>query len=100
MSGHVIGAFSTTATRRSVILRSDGIELRCTFAGAASMSASVRRPNAEAPAAALAMDVKNERRSRRRSTAGFMAAPSDPSGVAEDGVSRQPRRGGELVALG
>jgi hypothetical protein len=92
MSGQVIGAFSTTATRMSVILRSDGIELRCTLAGAASMSASVSRPNAETPAAALPIDVKNERRSSRRSTAGFMAPLSDPRWVPEDGVSRQPRR--------
>src|SRR4051812_28474377 len=90
MSGQVMGAFSTTATRRSVILRSEGIELRWTFAGAASRSASLSRPNAEAPAAALPMEVKNDRRSGRRTTAGFMRPPFGPiAGLEEHGWHRQ-----------
>src|SRR5436309_14963789 len=36
MIGHVIGARPTTSTRRSVIFKSDGLELVLTFCGIAS----------------------------------------------------------------
>jgi hypothetical protein len=74
----------------SVIFSCEGIELRWTFWGCASRSASVSRPKADAPAAALPMDVKNERRSSRRSTAGFIAPPLDPEDGPGDGVFKTP----------
>src|SRR6186997_523578 len=103
MIGHVIGAFSTTATRRSVILSCDGIEFFWTFCGAASRSASVTRPKADAPAAALPMVVKNERRSSRRSTAGFIAPPcgDGPSLYASAALSTtSAREQGQVDGVG
>src|SRR5947209_16816657 len=63
----------------SVTLSCDGMELRCTDRWMASNSESIRSPKADAPAAALPMDVKNDRRPSRRSTAGFIAPPLDPA---------------------
>jgi hypothetical protein len=73
-SGQVIGAPTTVATRTSVILSCEGSERRFTFWTAPSRSASVRRPKAEAPAAAPPADLKNARRSSWRLTAVFMVA--------------------------
>src|SRR4249920_1985193 len=58
MRGHVIGARLTTATRRSVIFKSDGLELVLVFCTAAS---SVSPPQMAAPMPAA------ERRKLRRS---------------------------------
>ena len=54
MIGHVIGALTTTATRRSVIFSADGSDARLTFdcTNAAAASACRRSPDsAMAPAA-------------------------------------------------
>ncbi len=72
MSGQVIGASPTTATRRSVILRSAGFEAVCTAPSAASASRSVARERTEAPAAAIPADLKKDRRPTRASSTGFM----------------------------
>jgi hypothetical protein len=64
MIGQVIGAPTTVATRRSVILSCDGIDLGLTFWTVASRSRGASQPMAEAPAAAAPADLKNVRRSR------------------------------------
>src|SRR2546423_1015123 len=53
ISGHVIGARATTATRRSVIFRSDGLELMLTFCGYASSVSPAHRAPLSAPVAFL-----------------------------------------------
>jgi hypothetical protein len=62
MIGHVMGALPTTATRRSVILRSDGFDAVVTFWSVASASLSVAKENAVVPAAASPADLKKWRR--------------------------------------
>ena len=68
MSGQVIGASPTIATRRSVILSSEGLEAGLTLPRAASASRSVAKPTAPAPAAAIPTDLKKDRRPTRAST--------------------------------
>jgi hypothetical protein len=75
MIGHVIGASTTVATRRSVIFSCEGAELRLTFCVAPSRSASDTRLSVVAPAAAAPADLKNVRRSKCRRTDAFMDAP-------------------------
>ena len=75
MIGQVIGALPMTATRRSVIFRSAGIERVLTFCRAASASRSVAKERAEAPAAAIPADLKKDRRPTRASRMGFMRPP-------------------------
>src|SRR5216683_2702678 len=58
ISGQTKGASLTTATRRSVIFKSEGLELRLTFCTAASSVSSDQKP---APAATAA-----DRRKLRR----------------------------------
>src|SRR3989441_7388617 len=74
MIGQVMGARVTTATRRSVILSSDGIELLLTFWPAPSRSSSERRLAAPSPAAAAPSLLKKDRRPTRSRTALFMVA--------------------------
>ena len=62
MSGHVIGAPTMVATRKSVILSCDGIEFGLTLWTVASSSSLPRKPIADAPAAAAPADLKNVRR--------------------------------------
>src|ERR1700677_4322251 len=59
ISGHVIGARAITSVRRSVILRSDGLELVLTFCGCASRRESDQNA---APVAAPAARLRKERR--------------------------------------
>ena len=77
ISGQVMGAPTIVATRRSVILSSEAIELRLTFWTAPSSSASPRMPMAEAPAAAAPADLKKVRRSSWRCTDGFMGSEGE-----------------------
>src|SRR5438067_3742516 len=82
INGHVIGAPTTTAVRRSVILRADGSDARltpvCTKSAAASAAAFP--VSAMAPTAPRPSVLKNDRRLTSRGvsssmlrTAGFMA---------------------------
>jgi hypothetical protein len=79
MIGHVMGAFSTTATLRSVIFSAEGSEARFTFDWTSAAAASASRvdvaPSATTPPTAAPIDVKKPRRSSRRATAGFMNGP-------------------------
>src|SRR5579863_897971 len=77
-SGQVIGAPLTTARRRSVILRSDGCELRFTFWTAASR---VRSAQKLAPIAAEA-EPRNPR--RPMAECGFMPPILVPRGAPRD----------------
>ena len=74
MIGQVMGARVTTATRRSVILSSEGIELLLTFWTAPSRFSSERRLAAPSPAAAAPSLPKKARRPTRSRTARFMVA--------------------------
>src|SRR5678815_2238750 len=65
MIGLVMGARATTATRRSVIFKSDGLELVLTFWGRASRISRPQSPAAAAPAA-------DRRKLRRACTRGFL----------------------------
>src|SRR5579863_3460685 len=58
MMGQVMGARLTTATRRSVIFNSPGLELVLTFCGRASRVSSSAKPAPKAPVAPR----KNDRR--------------------------------------
>src|SRR5579862_8311801 len=58
ISGQVIGAPPTTATRRSVILSAEGCELRLVFCTAASSVSSAQKSAPKRPPAA----VRNDRR--------------------------------------
>src|SRR2546430_6030941 len=71
MMGHVIGALTTTAKRRSVILSADGSDARFTLACTrfAAASAAASPVNAIAPAAPRPTVLKNERRSTPRGDA-------------------------------
>src|SRR5258706_3665693 len=74
MIGQVKGAPVTTATRRSVIFRSEGMEALLTVGTAPSRSRSVRRLVAPSPAVARPIFLKKLRRSTRSCTARFMIA--------------------------
>ncbi len=78
MIGQVIGAPPITATRRSVIFRSAGIERVFTFCRAASASRSVASEKAPAPAAAIPARLKKDRRPTRDSRTGFMETSWTP----------------------
>src|SRR5262245_58305459 len=90
MIGHVIGALTMTATRRSVIFSSDGFDAVRTCCVMASRSSWVTNPDAPtlaaptlaapalaapSPAAAAPTRFTNSRRSNRRATEGFIAPP-------------------------
>src|SRR5205809_2636905 len=82
MIGQVMGARVTTATRRSMILSSEGMELLLTFWTAPSRSSSDRRRVAPSPAAAAPSLLKKDRRPTRSCTARFMLPPflAQPAG--------------------
>lgn len=64
MSGHVIGAFSTTAVRTSVIFSCDGSErVTCDWTNAAAASADASPHSATAAPAVSPSVRKNDRRS-------------------------------------
>src|SRR5512143_859850 len=88
--GQVIGASPTTATRRSVIFRSDGFERVLTFWRAASASRPVAKPSAPAPAAAIPADLKKDRRPTRLSSTGFIEGPPAPRGGARGPNAARP----------
>src|SRR5579862_5718356 len=62
ISGQVIGAFVTTATRRSVIFRSDGLEFVLVFCGAASSVSSAQKAAPSPQASEPAVDRRKFRR--------------------------------------
>src|ERR1700691_5522941 len=72
ISGHVIGAFVTTATRKSVIFRSDGLELVLVFCGAASSVSSAQKEAPSPHASVPAVDRRKFRRPVNFAVAVFM----------------------------
>src|SRR5687767_10692304 len=100
ISGQVIGAPTTTATRRSVILSAEGSEARLTFAWTtfAAACAAASPPSAIAPAALIPSVLKKDRRptaggtsSSILRTAGFM-----PSLLVSFAGEREDGRKGEI----
>src|ERR1017187_3068192 len=76
MSGQVMGARATTATRRSVIFKSEGLELVLVFCGRASRVWSAQKPAPSAPT-----PFKNERRAEDFAKSAFMSGMLSPFGV-------------------
>src|SRR3954447_26360950 len=105
ISGQIIGAPVTMATRRSVIFSSDGFDAVRTFCVSASRSSWVTRLLAKAAPAAPAVAVRKKlRRSAPRAdsarrAAGFMAA-SFPNGRPAGSRGRYTRRAAHKKARG
>src|SRR5579862_3299095 len=93
MSGHVIGARATTATRRSVIFKSEGLELVLVFCGRASRVSSAQKPAASAPA-----PFRKERRPARLD--GFMMDSPDCDTMSPPQAHRRRGRTAPLLAQG